>query len=422
MSYTQTDYEAVLQDYYTDEKIKQQTYNEEPFFAMVPKERAGGKRYVQVVEYGAPGGSSAAFATSILNENKTKSKYEDFLIQRTRQFQRVAVDIELMYASDSPRASFQKSMKEFDRGFRSLGEKIGRRLFRTAGGACGRLANAAVNVAVATLSDRADAFNFEIGDQIQASDTDGTGALRNAGAVVEVAAVDYELGTVTMTGNLNAGIAAIAVTDFLFQQGDYGVCLSGLEDWLPITNRATKLAAAFHGVATRAPNPVRLGGVIMDGTTMGGLDEVLIKLVGKVRKHGGQTSHIFANPETLTDLQLTSNAKVLMPQEIYTTMRASSGEVIVGFSGFKVQIGDRTVKVYGARSCPSNRIYALQLDTWKLWHAGEPVNWLGEEFTGQKLTRNQNAPEMFADLGNYSNLGCSAPGWNGAASITPSAA
>jgi hypothetical protein len=28
---------------------------------------------------------------------------------------------------------------------------------------------------------------------------------------------------------------------------------------------------------------------------------------------------------------------------------------------------------------------------------------------------------MYADLGNYCNLGCSAPAWNGGASITPSA-
>ncbi|HVH39584.1 MAG TPA: hypothetical protein VM764_06150, partial [Gemmatimonadaceae bacterium] len=85
-----------------------------------------------------------------------------------------------------------------------------------------------------------------------------------------------------------------------------------------------------------------------------------------------------------------------------------------------VQIGARTVKVYGARSCPSNRIHALQMDTWKLYHAGKIINWLGEEWTGDKLTRHATEDAMLADLGVYCNLGCSAPAWNGTAKITPS--
>lgn len=421
MGHTVTDYEAVLQDYYTDDRIKEQVFYQEPFFAMVKKESAGGKKYVQPVRYGKNGGGSARYSTAKTNAAYSKSKYEDFLIQRKKQYQSVVVDNELLYASASPRASFRKAFDEFDDGFKGIGEKIGRRLFRTSGGSIGKMANASVAVTTITLADKADAFNFEIGDKLTFAAADGTGSERDSADTTEVTEVDYEAGTIEVADTLNVKIAAIGLTDYIFQEGDFGDCLSGLEDWIPIDDRATKLAATFHGVSTREPNPVRLGGVYMDGTAMGGLDEVLIKLVGKIGKHGGNTDVIFANPETLTDLQLTSNAKMLLPQEIRVNMRSSTGEVILGFSGYRVQIGDRTVRVFGARSCPSNRIWALQMNTWTMYHAGKVINWLGEEFTGDKLTRHPTEDAMLADLGTYCNLGCSAPAWNGGAKIAPSA-
>lgn len=420
MSTNATDYDAVLKDYYTDDKIKEQSYSENPWFAMVPKEQAGGRRYVQPIEYGNPGGASAKFGTAATNSDKSKSKYLDFLITRQKQYQRVDIENELLYATDSPRASFRKAFDEFDRGFKSLGEKIGRRMYRTSGGQIGKMANSTTNTTVITLADKADAFNYQIGMQLQFALADGTGALLAGGATTEVSGIAYELGQITVLDNLGVAIAGITTTSYIFQADDFGLCLAGLEDWIPSgSDRAARLALSFFG-SVRTPAPERLAGINMDGTTMGGLDEVLIKLVGRIGKHGGMTSHIFANPETLTDLQLTSNAKVLLPQEIYTAMKNEDGEVVVGFSGFRVQIGSRTVRVYGDRNCPSNRIWAVQMDTWKLYHAGEVVNWLGEEWTGTKLTRSQTNDSMFADLGNYCNLGCGAPAWNGSASITPS--
>jgi hypothetical protein len=49
-SHTMSNQDALLKDYYTDDKIKEQSYGENPFFAFVKKERgvmAGGRRYVQ---------------------------------------------------------------------------------------------------------------------------------------------------------------------------------------------------------------------------------------------------------------------------------------------------------------------------------------------------------------------------------------
>lgn len=412
-----TNQDAVLKDYYTDERIKELSYGENVFYAMLKKERgqeAGGRRYVQPIEIEHPGGANASFSDAMTDG--TASEYRSFLIDRKKQFQRVLVDEELLHATSNKRESFMKALDEFDRGFRGLGNKIGRRSYRTTGGALGKLSIASTTTTTLKFVDRASTFNFHLGQKLQFAAADGTGSLRDGGDIVTVTAISHELGEVTIDVDLATQITGVATTDFVFQRGDFGLCLSGLEDWLPVTDRATKLAASYYGV-TRSVQKEYLGGVYMNGTSLA-LDEVLIKLVGKIGLYGGATSHIFANPETLSDMQLLASSK-LQAQMIESNMRSADGNILVGFSGFKCVIGGRTVRVYGDRHCPSNRIYALQMNTWTLWYTGDLVNWLGEKATGSKLQPAQNEPSVEARLASWCNIGCSAPGWNGVAEITP---
>lgn len=412
-----SNYDALLRDWYTDDKLKEQSYGDNPFFAFVKKERAqmaGGRRYVQPVEFGNPGGASSSYAKAMTNN--TVSKYEDFLIPRKFQYQRVQIQHELLFATEQSRGAAQKAMDEFDRGLRSLGEKVGRRLYRTQGGSLGQMANSTVNTTRITLADKAQAFNFQLDQTLTFALADGSGSELDSGDTVTVVGVDHENGFVDVSDNLQTKIAGITTTSFVFADGDFNQCLAGLEDWLPVDNRDTKLAATFNSVV-RTPAPVYLGGVYMDGTAMGGLDEVIIKLVGKVGKYGGQISHIFANPESLSDLELISNSRMRIVGEMNSKVIGEAGDVLVGFSGYRAVVGGRTVKIYGDRNCPSNRIYALQMDTWTLWHTGKLINWLGEEYTGSKLQPSQNEDCAEARLGSYQNLGCSAPGWNGVAKI-----
>ncbi len=416
-SHTLSNQDAILKEYYTDDKIKEQSYGENPFFAFMKKERgqmAGGRRYVQPVEIAHPGGASGNFGNAMTNG--TASTYGDFLISRKTQYQKVQVDHELLFATQGQREAFAKAMNEFDRGLRGLGEKIGRRAYRTQGGNIGKMANTTVATTVITLSDKAQAFNFHKGQTLVFSATDGTGTLLDSGDTTTVVSVDIEGGLVTCADQLDTKINGIATTSYVFPQGDYNTCLAGLEDWLPVDNRATQLAATFNSV-TRSDAPDYLGGIYMDGTAMGGLDEVAIKLCGKLGKYGAQTSHIFANPESLSDLELLSNSKMRILSEINTKVIGDSGEVLVGFSGYRAIVGGRAVKIYGDRNCPSTRLYALQLDTWTLWYTGELVNWLGEAYTGSKIKMSETTDSAEARLASYANIGNSAPGWNGVAKI-----
>lgn len=421
MSLTSADLDATLKDYYTQDKIKEQSYGENPFFAMVPKESAGGRKIIFPIEYNHASGASADYNTASTNASSAKSKYIDAVLDYEIQYQRQEITSQLLYQTESPRGAFRKAFDEFDRTLRALGHKVGKRLYRTAGGRAAKLNNTTVATATATLDDPADCFNFQIGDVCTLAAADGTGSQRDSGATLTITGIDPEAGTLTFGANINT-ITGAATTDYVFLQGDFGVCLGGLESWIPSgSDRNTVLATSFASLGDRTVQPTYLGGVHLDGTKYGGLDEVMIKLVGKIAKYGGNTTHIFANPESLTDLQLTTSSKMFLPQPIFSSMKNDDGEVIVGFSGYQVQIGGKTVKVYGDRNCPSNRIWAIQMDTWKLYHLGpDPILRLGESYLGQWLHKNPTADSLYADFGNYCNLGCSAPAWNGSALITAS--
>jgi hypothetical protein len=263
-------------------------------------------------------------------------------------------------------------------------------------------------------------FNFYLNQVLQFALADGSGALLDGGDTTTVIGWDPEGGTVTIADTLDVKIAGITTSAFVFTAGDFNACLSGLGDWMPVDNRAAALAATFNGVV-RTQSPVYLGGVVMDGTAMGSLDEVMIKLAGKVGKYGGMTDLCLANNESLSDLELVTNSRIRVIGSVTSEMRSdTTGEVIVGFSGYKIMVGGRTIDVYPDRNCPSSRLFMLQLDTWTLFHTGEMINWLGESYTGHRLQPSQNDDAAEARLGGYQNLGCGAPGHNAVAKINPS--
>lgn len=422
-AFTLSNQDAFLKDVYTDEKILEQSFGDNPWLAFVQKERgytAGGRRYVQPVEFANPSGASADYGSAMTDN--TVSQYQDFLLSRMKQYQRIQINNELLYATEKKSDAFIKALGEFDRGLQSLGEKIGRRLYRTQGGALGQLSISSTNTTTLSFTDNAACFNFTIGQVLQFSTTDGTGSLLDGGDTTTVTAVDEESGTVTTADNLGTKIAGVTTSSFVFQRGDYNACISGLADWLPgdASARAAALAATFNNIA-RSTSPVRLGGVFLDGRTVGDLDAIIIKLTSKITKYGGKTSHIFSNPESLADLELVSNSKVRILGDVNGQVMSKDGNLIVGFSGYKALCGGRMVSIYPDRNCPSTRLYALMASTWRLWHTGEWINWTGEMATGLRLRPSENEDSVEARLGAYQNLGCSAPGWNGVAQLNASA-
>jgi hypothetical protein len=400
-----TAFDAVLKDHYTPEKVRELSAYNNPLFAMIRKKKAGGKKYIQPVEFQKPGGGSATFSTA--KTNQTVSKYEDFQLTRKKRYQLVTIDNETIEASADNPDAFLSAFDEFDRGFKGFGEVVNSQIYRTGGGSIGRIASSTTLTGpTIVLTDPADAFNFYIGQKVVLSDADGTGTIRDSSDTLEVTDIDRENGEITVAENINT-VSGAAANDFIFTEGDHGACISGLASWLP-TDRSG-LGTTFFSV-DRSQDEERLAGIYMDGTGMA-LDEVLIKLVARIGKHGGQPNWLLMNPETLSDMMLLWNSKGVVMQPVKTELTPT-----IGFKGFEVNVGGQDVTIYKDRSCPSSRVYALQSDTWTLWHTGPMPGFLNEK-AGSILRVVEDADSYETRIGAYMQLGCSAPGWNGVAAI-----
>lgn len=414
-------FNGMLKEHYSDDFTRQLAYTDNVLFGLLPKKMAGGDYYVQPIDHGKPGGSSADFATA--QSNQYSSLFKSFLITRKFQYITPKVSTEVVLASREKADAFAPAFDEFDKGHRSLSEKINRRLYRGASGRIGRLkSGAAINGATITLDDPADVWNFEPGDKIAFSTADGTGSLLDSGATVTVVSISPQTSVVTTnSADIGTEIASLTDTSYVFQAGDHAACISGLEDWLPVDNRATKLAASFFGV-TRSVDPERLGGVYLDASTSyGDLNEVVTTLIGESAARGGKPDLLMMNHRRFIELQNLWLSKQVVMQNISVDVSETvNGRKLVfstAFPGMRAMVGGFVVDVMIDRTCPSNRLYALTRKTWKIWHSGPLPCFPNAEMGASILTPAATADAYEGRVGAYHNLGCSAPSHNAVASL-----
>lgn len=415
--------DAILKDVYDERTMLTQSYQKNPFFAMIDKkigEEAGGRRFIQAVEFENPGGASANYGKSRLNASI--SQYAPFILSSTDQFQYIRVQHKLMLATQTRPEAFVDALEQFDNGFKSLGQKIGRRMYRTLGGSLGQLALAAMNTTTISFADDASIFYLQLGMKLQFSDTDGTSTVLDGGDTVTVLSIDHAARTATVDRQLDTAIAGIATNSFVFQDGDYGLCLSGLEDWLPVDNRATRLAANFNNVV-RSQAGTLLGGVFFDGSKQGSLDETIILMNAEIGNFNGEVDVCLTNPRQIADLVLVKTSKIRIEASVTVTPTDMEGNALtIGFPAFRVLIGDRSVILVSDRACPSTRLYELQMNTWRLWYTGKLINWQGEFYGEPRIKASRDTDDAEAQLSSYCNLGCRAPSYNGVAKLRASVA
>jgi len=414
--------DAILKDVYDERTMLTQSYQKNPFFAMVDKrigEEAGGRRFIQAVEFENPGGASANYGKSRLNASI--SQYAPFILSSTDQHQYVRVQHKLMLATQTRPEAFVDALEQFDNAFKSLGQKVGRRMYRTLGGSLGQLAITDTNTTTITFADDASIFYLQIGMKLQFGSDDGITIL-DGGDTVTVLTIDHAARSATVDRNLSTAIVGIATNSFVFQDGDFGLCLSGLEDWLPVDNRASRLAASFNNV-TRSTAGTLLGGVFFDGTTRGSLDETIILMNAEIGNFNGEVDVCLTNPRQVADLMLVKTSKIRIEASVTVRPTDSEGNALtIGFPAFKVLVGDKSVILMSDRSCPSTRLYELQMNTWRLWYTGKLINWQGEFYGEPRIKASRDTDDAEAQLSSYCNLGCRAPSYNGVAKLRASAA
>ena len=393
-----TSFDPAMKQHYTGIRVENMAMRDNPFYAMVKKDpNAGGRNIPQPVRLRNPQGGSATLSDAITNA--AAGGYDDFVLQRKKNYVVANIDNETLEASKDVRDAFLKATVEIDGAVEEAGNRLARQLYRQSGGAIGQIStDTTLASTTLKLADPGDVFHFWKDQVLELDDVNGGGTVKSGS--LTVAGVDRGAGTITLTGNISAGVATAATGDYIFVQGDYGNCLSGLADWLPDT--APSSGESFFNVDRSTDS--FLYGLILDASGMT-VEEALQRMGSDLLRHGGKPSHMFMNPSKVTDLAISVGSK-----REFHIVDVKAGKTSIGFKGFQVECGGAPITVIGDLNCPEERGYMLTLSDWTLYSARKAPHILDRDGI---LLRNTNTDDYQVRVASYAQLGCCSPGRNG---------
>lgn len=398
MSLDMTSFASALKVHYTDDRVENMVYKDNPFLAMVSKmETFGGKNLPIPLIYGNPQNRSATFATA--QGGATTSKITDFVLTRNHDYSVATIDNETLEASQGNANAFMEAATtEIDGAIHSASRSLAISLYRTGSGSIGQC-NATVSSTSLQLKNANDVTNFEVGQELAFDDEDGGGTIKTG--TVTVTAINRDTGELTVDAlTAIGGGAGVVADDYIFTAGDYDLKIKGLLAWLPSTAPSS---SAFFGV-NRAVDVTRLGGIRYDGSAMP-IEEALIGAIHRVAREGGKPTHCFLNFSKWNELAISLGSKVQYIDEVVKT-----GNATLNFRGIMVHGPKGPVKVVPDQNCPSDRAFLLQMDTWKLYSLGKAPKIIDSD--GLKMLRQSTADGVEVRVGYYAQLGCKAPGYN----------
>jgi len=412
MSLDMTSFDAALKEHYTDQRVENMVYKDNPLYALMPKfEDFGGRNLPIPIITGNPQGRSATFTNAQTRGAATNSLINQFTLTRVKNYSLATIDGETLEASKGNANAFMEAATtEIDGAIQALSRDIAIDMYGTGFGGIGVI-DAATTLTGPTmiLDDISNVTNFEVGMVCVFAAAENTGALRVGGGLT-IIAVDRSAGTVTFGANLNT-ITAIAVGDSVFVQGDrqdvaspVALKTAGLEAWLPAT---APTATPFFGV-DRSVDTTRLGGIRYNGTA-DPIEEALIEGASKAAREGGKVDHCFISYEQYANLEKSLGSKVQ-----YVDLRMNAE---IGFRGILINGPRGPINVIPDQNCASNRAFMLQLDCWKLYSLGKATRVLNAD--GLQMLRQASADGVEVRYGYYGNMATKAPGYNCNIQLTP---
>ena len=389
--------DAMLKTIYSAPGVMQDlSFSDRPFFALVAKH---GEMGGQGVKIPLSIGTSAGYAPTVAQAQAilASQTLEAFLVTPVVLLSVARISGLTLEASLSSREAFARGAKlVIDSAIKKLANSVSSALFRDGSGTLGVIGSGG-GTGTLTLADPASVVQFEVNQALQA--VNGTSLQANTAYVV---GVDRNLGTISISGALGGGAAAVAGFSngyLLIGYGTFNLVHKGLEAWLTDVS----LTTPFFGV-NRSIDSERLAGVLYDGSSLSVKDAV-VNAINRVAREGGTPDMLICNYETYTQLSQDLNSNV-----IYTSLE---GDGKVSFSGFKFNGPKGPVSVLADRDCPANTAFLLQMDTWMLLHvnSGEPI--FIDDNNGKGMWRTVESFDGYEiRVKTYSQLACTAPGWN----------
>jgi hypothetical protein len=260
-------------------------------------------------------------------------------------------------------------------------------LFRTSAATRGKRASISSNtVQLATVDD---ARNFEIDQTVSAAqNADGTSPRTGT---TTVTAVNLSLGQITLASA--AAISGFADNDFLFNAGDAGTSMNGMEDNTPI---ATPTSGVLFRNVDRFVYPERLSGTRL--TTTVSLNQTLEESAGlagiQVRSVGGMVTDVVINPLNFWGVVRRGNAKVIYQE--------AGGQLEYGFETAYVTTPAGRMRLWSDPDCPIDRVRGYKPESHYIRRSGELVHIIMDDENPNLRSANADSIETRVRFhGNY---------------------
>lgn len=394
-----TSFANMLKVLYSPDQVENLAGRRREWLRIVKKKNGFyGSNLVVPVDYGNPTGRSATFATA--QSNAAASQNVKWTVSRKKDYGVHTFDAEMIMATANNKGAFVEAVKhEMDGLIDQVSDSLSIALYGNGSGSIGQIASSGISSATITLTSAKDTRRFTKGMVVAVAATETGGAVRSG--TCTVASVSPSAGTVTMTGNVTAGIAAAAGLDYVYPAGDYDLKVQGLAGWLPLT--APTSGDSWQG-ADRSVDAERLAGCRLNNTS-GDLSENLITLGENVAEVGGAPDVVLISPTNYGNL-----IKGLSSKIVY-----NGNDSHIGLKSPSVMLSSGPAKIVIDPACPANRAYLLTLDTWCLWTLGECPHIVMDD--GRDSLRGSTTDSIEVRVRYMANLVCTAPGRNGVMAI-----
>ena len=392
-----TGFAAALKQHYTDERIENMVYKDNPFLAMVAKyEDFGGENLKLPIKYGNPMGRSANFTTA--QTNVTGGSIKAFLLTRIKDYAIAQIENEVLEASKGNANAFlEAAVFAIDGSIQAATRSLAVALYGNGKGSIGVVSTS--DSTTITLATTQDITNFEV-DMSLVSSADESGG--TVGAAILVTGINRDTGVLTM--GADPSTIFTSTLKYIFVEGDYAtdstalLKVSGIAAWLPST--APGSTDSFFNV-NRSADVDRLGGIRFDASSLP-IEEGLIGAAARAARAGGKPDYCFMNYSNFADLEKSLGSKVSYVEK--------NIKPEIGFRGILIHGPRGPINVIPDQNCPNGVAYMIQMDVWKLYSLGKAPRILSGD--GLKQLRVYNADAIEVRVGYYGQLGCRAPGWN----------
>jgi hypothetical protein len=448
---------ALLKTRFPEYAIKRCVYRASPLNSIFERDETfdGDDMKMPVIIEGAAG-YSTDFATAQADADPTKQ--EAFRLVR-KPFHGVSkIKEELFRATKNKRGAFQSAASTQVEGiFYSMGRQL---TFDLYGDGKGYVAFIKTGTTIASttalLTEPNDSIWFQRGQTYQLVDVaagSGAGALR-ATTKLKCVSVNRKTGAITFDNNLNT-VTGAAVGDAFVVAGTFNNRWSGLRAWLVDNPSAT----LFFQV-NRTVDPTRLAGQVIDGSQVANIFEAFEEVCKAIYREGGMANVGLCHPDKMQRLIMYLESKSVKVEQIrvgidqilsaeYAARARDSGDegmdsnadfgdwkkmadlqkvmpgfeapaghyATAGYAGISINTQCGPLAVYSDPSCPSNELFALQSDTWKICTLGGAPHVVDSDGLWLRASPNDDSVELRTQ--HFGNLGCKAPGFNGRVTNLP---